>query len=99
MLEFKHAEMKMQSFRGVREKGSLGLLPVDVMMSEVTSLLDISALTSVKWESLGPRMWLRRMLAQRVQQGLTDKLTMVVSTPNTGSQRWRWEGSEVQGHP
>lgn len=69
--EFQHAEMKIQSFRGVRGKGSLGLLPVDVMMSEVTSLLGISALTSVKWESLGPRMWLRRMFAQRVQQGPT----------------------------
>lgn len=56
MLEFKHAEMKIQSVRGVRGKGSVGLLPVDVMMSEVTSPLGISALTSVKWESLGPRM-------------------------------------------
>lgn len=63
MLELKHFETKMQPFLDVRGKGRLALLPVGVM-SEVTSLLGISALTSVKWESLGLRMWLIRGLAE-----------------------------------
>ena len=92
MLEFKHAEMKIQSVRGVRGKGSVGLLPMDGMMSEVTSLLGISALTSVKWESLGPRMWLRECLPS-----VHSKVLSVSSTHIN----WPWlgGGSEVQGHP
>lgn len=46
MFEFKYIEMKIRSFLGVRRKDRLGPLPLDVML-EVTSLLGISALTSV----------------------------------------------------
>lgn len=38
VLDFKHIEMKIQSFVGVSGEGRLGLLPKDVM-SEVTSQL------------------------------------------------------------